>query len=922
MCTGEETRSHPLIGRSAECAGVDELLRRVRGGEGRALVIQGGRGIGKTALLEHATAAAGEFEIRRIVAPQSETEIPFAALHQLCRPMLASLERLPEPQREALSVAVGRSAGRAPDLFLVGVAVLGLLSELSGERPLLWVVDDAHWMDRSSAQILAFVVRRTSSHAVGILFATQRPVGVLAGLPTMRLGGIDTTSARRLLLSTLICPVDERVRERVIAEAHGSPLALLHFSSGVTPVQLAGGFDIVDPPLSATEPGETMTRFPDALRDDARRLLLLAAAEPLGDPVLLIRAGERAGISDSALEAIAGGWLEWGERVVFSDPLARAAVYRSAAPPERRDAHLALAEVTDRETDPDLRAWHLALSAAGPDERAAVELERSADRARARAGTAAAAALLQRAFELTVDPGKHLERAVAAARASLDSGAFEDARRLVEAAQAKAAGDADFAMIAMARAEIALAAGRTDQAMVLLQTAERVEQSNPRLAEAARLDAIFAALSTGRLARPDAGATEVAHALRSASRTPGATTPASVLVDGWATVFLDGCAAAAPALRALLDCLQGSAAQLRGLGLLRLATVTAAVLWDETAWEALSRRHVELAREGGALSELPLALTTSGLAHLLTGDLDAAAEVTEEARSVLAATGATHASWGDVALAALRGRRQDAQAGLELAIAEASTRGDGMSFTIMAWAQALLYNGLGQYEEAYPVARDAMHCPTNSAATAWGMVELVEAGARLGEFAVASDAAERFAAIADAAGTDWALGVKARLQGLLSDGASAEHLYRDSLSRLERCRRPVDLARTHLLYGEWLRRENRRVDARAHLRAARADFVAMGIEGFAERASRELLATGETPRKRTVDTRDDLTPQEHQIASLARDGLSNPEIGAKLFLSRRTVEWHLRHVFVKLGIQSRRELATVLPGADRDLAPA
>ena len=609
--------------------------------------------------------------------------------------------------------------------------------------------------------------------------------------------------------------------------------------------------------------------------------------------------------------------------MTFRHPLVRSAVYRSATVQERREVHLALAEVTDREADPDRRAWHRAAAAAGPDEQVALELERSAERAQARGGVAAAAAFLRRAVALTLDPALRVGRTLAAAQASLYAGAFDSALRLIGTVEAGVPDELQRARVDLLRAQIAFATNRGSEAPALLLSAlQRIEPLDPRLARSRYLEALSAALFAARLAGPGGDVGAVARVVRASRPAEGQRGAEDALLEGWATLFADGHAVATPLLQETLRRFTDGPIAPDELHLLWLVTITAPVVWDDARWETLSRRHVEVARGSGALSELPLALHSRSFIHLFRGELAAASALIEEARVAIEVTKAGLTPWGAVALVALRGREQEASSTLDEAAADAIRRGEGISLTVIAWARALLCNATGAYSKALAHAREAVDCPTNSAAAAWGMAELVEAAVRLGRPAEAGEARARFAAIAQAAGTDWALGVDARLHALLSSGATAEDSYREALDRLERCQVRVDLVRAHLLYGEWLRRENRRVDARAQLRVAYDEFTSIGMEAFADRAGRELQATGATVRKRTAESRDDLTPHERQIAELARDGLSNADIGARLFLSGRTVEWHLRHVFAKLGIRSRRELASVLGSSDSEPAIA
>jgi DNA-binding CsgD family transcriptional regulator len=904
-----------LRGRRHECAVFDGLLEAARAGRSGVLVVRGEAGVGKTALLEYAIESASDLGVVRAVGVESERELAFATLHHVCAPILDRLERLPGPQRDALAVTFGLSQGEVPDRFFVALAVLSLVAEVADDRPLLCVVDDAQWLDQASAQALAFVARRLLAESVVVLFAAREPVEALVGLPELVVEGLQDDDARELLRSVLPGRLDDRIREQVVTETGGNPLALLELTRGLSPAQLAGGFGL---PAALSLPGRIEERFVarlETLPEDSRRLLLVAAAEPTGDPEPLWRAAHRLGISGLALDpASVAGLLEVGVRLRFRHPLVRSAVYHAASPEERRRVHKALAEAIDARADPDRRAWHLAEAAAGPDEDVAAELERAASRAQARGGLAAAAAFLGRAVVLTPDPARRAERALTAAQASLYAGAFDAALRLVAEAEARATSDFQRARADLLRAEIDFASSRGSGAPAsLLRAAKRIEPFDARLARASYLEALSAAMFAARLAGPGGGVRDVAQAVQAAPSLGNPRSAADLLLDGWAALFADGCATAAPALQEALRKFTDGMVGADELHLLWLATITAPVVWDDARWEALSRGHVELARNSGALSELPLALNSRIYIHLFKGELDAAGALIEEARTAIEATRASLTPWGAVALAVLRGGEQDASAILDVATADATSRGEGISLTVIAWAGAVLYNGLALYEKAFSAAREAIDCPTNSAAAAWGMVELIESATRVGESRAAAEASERFEATANAAGSDWALGVNARSLALLSTGSTAEQRYRESLDRLRRCQMRLELARAHLLYGEWLRRENRRVDAREELRTAHEMFTAMGVGAFAGRAERELLATGEHVRKRTVESPELLTAQETQIARLARDGVTNAEIGARLFISRRTVEYHLSKVFTKLGIRSRHDLHRVLP---------
>ena len=911
-----------LLGRTDECAVLDGLIGDVRRGESRSLVLRGEAGIGKTALLKSLVESASDLTVVRAMGVESEMELAYASLHQLCAPMLEPLERLPAPQRQALEIVFGLSAGAAPDRFLVGLAVLSLFSEVADQRPLLCVVDDAQWLDQASALTLAFVARRLLAEPVAIVFASREPGMALEHLPELELHGLRDRDARALLSSAVPFKLDAQVRDRIIAETRGNPLALLELPRGLTTTQLAGGFGLLDAQRLSGRIEDTFLRRLEMLSDDARRLMLVAAAEPVGDPLLLWRATERLAIAPSAAEeAETQGLLAIDERVTFRHPLARSAVYRSAPAQERRAVHRALAEATDRNADPDRRAWHLAAAAAGPDEQVAQELERSAGRAQTRGGLAAAAAFLQRALALTEDPARRIERALAAAQGCLQCGAPETARALLGQAQAGPVDDNQRARVHLLHGQAAFGSSHGgDAPPLLLAAARELERVHPELARDTYLDALAAALFVGRLAG-DVGVLEVAQAALSAP--PSSGRPQDLLLDGLALVITEGYAAGASGLKRAVSAFRTEdmppADAMRWLW---LATHAAHDLWDDESWEQLCERHLALARQAGALTMLPIALNTRIGLHLFAGELATAASLNEEVAAVTEATGSGLPPYGALALAAFEGREAEASELIRAARAQLGPRGEGMGLTLVEHAAAVLYNGLGRYEEACEAAgRGAAH-PQELAFSTWSLPQLVEAAIRSNQPTLADDAMQRLAQITGPSGTDWALGVEARSRALVSDDGGAERFYREALDRLRRCQMRVDLARAHLLYGEWLRRERRRVDARAELRAAHDQFTSMGMEGFAERARKELVATGEKVRKRAVETRDELTAQERHIARLARDGLSNPEIGGRLFLSPRTVEWHLRKVFTKLEIRSRHELANALPSSESELAPA
>jgi DNA-binding CsgD family transcriptional regulator len=908
-----------LWGRGQQCRALDRLLAEVRAGRSRVLAVRGEPGIGKTALLGYAADAAPDFRVARAEGVESEMELPYAALQQLCGRMLDRLDRLPSPQRDALGVAFGLRSGGAPDRFLVGLAVLGLLSEVAADRPLLCLVDDAQWLDQASAQALAFVSRRLDAESVALLFGIRDAAadGGLAGLPALTVERLADDDARALLASVIPGRLDERVRDLIIAESGGNPLALLELPHGVSAAELAGGFG-----LPGAEP--LSGRIEDSFRRRiapyppmTRRLLLLAAAEPTGDPALLWRAAGRLGISaeDAATPAESDQLLTVADRVTFCHPLARSAVYRSASPQEKREVHRALAEATDPQLDPDRRAWHRAQAASGPDEGVAAELERSAGRAQARGGFAAAAAFLDRSAALTPDPARRAERALAAAQAMAQAGAFDAALRLLAMAEAGPLAELQRVRADLLSGQIAFASSRgSDAPPLLVKAAKRLELLDAGLARETYLEVLSAAMYGGLFATSGGlwQAAEAARAAPAPSRPPSAP---DLLLDGLALLITEGHAAAAPTLRRALSAFSSKdLSKEEALRWLWLACPAAVRLWDDEGFDLLSARQVELAREAGALGVLPLALNQRAGLHLHEGNLDAAASVIEEAAAITEATGSQLPPYASLGLAAFRGREFQASELIETITRDVVRRGEGVGPTLLQWANAVLYNGLGRYQAALAVAQRAGEDPHELIFSMWAAAELIEAAARSGVSEQAAAALERLSDSTRASGSDWALGIEARSRALLSDGETAETLYREAIERLARSRMAVHLARAHLLYGEWLRRENRRIDAREQLRTAHQMLVGMGADGFAERAARELRATGERVRKRTTETPAQLTTRETQIGRLASDGLSNPEIAARLFMSPRTVEYHLHKVFIKLDISSRNQLHGVLVG--------
>jgi DNA-binding CsgD family transcriptional regulator len=869
--------------------------------------------MGKTALLDLAVELAGNCKVVRTAGVEGETELPYAALQQLSGPIFGLSERLPDPQREALSVAFGLSAGHAPNPLLVGLAVLGLLVEAANDQPLLCVVDDAQWLDRASARALAFIARRLLADRIALLFAARERSEAFGGFPEVQIGPLGRRDARALLESVLPTRMDDRVLERIVTETNGNPLALLELPRGMNPSELAGGFGLPAAAPLSDQIEEHFMRRAANVPPDARRLLLLAAADPTGDLALVSRAAERLGIPESAARALeSDGVLDLRTGVVFRHPLARSAVYRAAAADERSEVHRALADATDPETDPDRRAWHRAQATSMPDEDVAAELERSAARAQARGGFAAAAAFLERSSVLTVDRARRAGRELAAAQAKYEAGAFDEAVTLAANAEGGQLEGVQRAELDLLRARISFAEERGNEAPRLLLTAAKdFEPFDARRAREIYLEALSAALFAGRLAGAW-GAREVAAAAQALPESPMPPAASDLLLDGLARMITEGPATGTPAVREALRAFGSADNQAdEGQRWWRwLAGRAAGFIWDYEAWDSLTKRQIGAAREAGALAELPFALSTRVGVCLFGGDVAAASSLNEESNGLAEATGSQIVPpYGILTVAAFRGREVELRRSVETTTEEFIRHGEGIGLTLSLWATALLCNGLARYADAFEAAEQASEDPRELWFANFALIELIEAASRTGREDRATSALQILSESTSASGTPWALGVEARSRALLAHGEGAEKLYREAIDRLEPTRLPVDLARARLLYGEWLRRDRRRIDARQQLRIAYDFFSDAGMEAFAERARIELRATGDQARERTPDALDQLTPQEAQISRLVAEGHTNREIAAQLFISPSTVEYHLSKAFRKLDVKSRTQLA-------------
>ncbi|MEV0829951.1 ATP-binding protein [Nonomuraea rubra] len=902
-----------LVNRVVEREALTGFLEAVRTGEGRALVLSGDAGLGKTALLNDVAAQARGFSVLRVSGMQSEMELAFAGLHQLCGPLLKRVEVLPRPQLLALRTAFGLAEGPPPARFMVGMAVLSLLSEVSRERPLLCVVDDLHWLDRASAQALGFVARRLGADPIGIVFGTRTPTDEVAGVRELRLDGLADQHAHELLSSALTGPLDARVRDQIVAETRGNPLALLELPRTMSREELAGGFGFPGTAPLSGRIEESFARQLDALPGDTKLLICLASAEPSGDAKLIWRAAGLLGIPHvAARPATASGLADFGQRISFRHPLLRRAAYRSATAEQRRAVHRALAEATDPVADPDRRAWHRAQSTEGPDEDAAADLERSASRAQARGGPNAAAAFLEQAAALTVDPARRADHMLAAAHANLQAGSYDRVLELLAMVRAEPLTELQSARADLLQGNVAFASGLGSEGPpLLLKAARRLEPLDLDLARETYLKAWMAAMFAGDLAVGGS----LADVSRAARRLPVSAHPdeAELVLDALARVIVEGPAGAAPVMRRAVSAIVD--ASLTPDQVLRwgwFAHAAAVGGWDFTNWRFLLERELKVLRTVGAFDLLPIVLATLGTVTTWSGEFSAAAAMFAEAETICEVTGAPAAAFGPTILACLRGDEEKAVPLIHSMIAEVDVTGQGASVTYANWVAAVLYNGLGRYGEALAAAVASSESSSDLFIALWSLPELVEAAARTGNTGVAEAALARLAESTSAGGTDVGLGLEARSRALLSGGDVAEPYYLEAVDRLGRTPLRPELGRAHLLYGEWLRRVNRRVDARHQLKIAHELFSELGMRAFAERARRELLATGERVRQGAEESESTLTAQEALIVRLASAGLTNQEIGAQLFLSARTVEWHLRNVFGKLGITSRRQLATAL----------
>src|SRR6516165_3330803 len=695
------TRSLGFFGRTRERERIDAMLTRARDGQSTVLVIRGEPGIGKSALLRYAARQASGLRTAEVDGVQAEMELPFAGIHRLCAPLLDGLDVLAAPQQHALGVAMGIASGDAPDKFLVAVAVLNLLAATAEQRPLLCLVDDAQWLDAASMQALGFVARRLLAEPVAMVFALREPTGTRAldGLPQLVVEGLDEPHARALLSRAVPGRLDDLVRDRIIAETGGNPLALMELSRSMSPSERAGGFA---PPASSDLPSRLEERYlrrVAELPEETRRLMLLAAAEPLGDAATLWRAAERLSADPGALvPAREAGLLEIDDRVRFHHPLVRSAVYRAASLDERRRVHDALAEVSDHELAADRRAWHRALAAVEPDEAVAAELDRCAERAQRRGGLAAAAALLERATALTPEPTLQAGRALAAAESSFQAGGFDAAQRLLATAESAPLDGFQRARAALLRGHAAVVAAYGNEAAAsLLDAARQLEPFDVSLARRAYLTAWSAAVTAHHLGGADV-LLEVCRAVRALPPLPSDPHPLDLVIEGFALLVIDGHAAAMPILRRAAKVVL----ELPVPDVLRWGWHVGGVrsaIWDDEAIEVYERQ-AQLVRDAGALGELPIHLQALALERAWRGDLSGARALAAESEGISTSTGNQVPPFALLRILALQGREAEAAPLIEAVIQAGTARGQGIAVMVAHWATAVLYNGLGRYEES------------------------------------------------------------------------------------------------------------------------------------------------------------------------------------------------------------------------------
>jgi DNA-binding CsgD family transcriptional regulator len=904
-----------LIGRGAEKQALRQVLDSVRGGRSCALLLRGEPGVGKSALLGYAVTQARDMQVVRIQAVESESHLGFAAAHQLLMPFLPALGRLPEPQRQALGVAFGLVSGPPADPFLVGLAALTLLSDAAEVRPVLCVIDDAHWLDQESADLLRFVARRLLADRVGMLFAVREAPAIdPQPLPELVVHGLPDQAAYALLKASIAQPIDPAVAAHLVTQTGGNPLAVVEAARELTPDQLTGAVPLTEPLAVGPRLEDAFLRRVRELPADTRALLLVAAAGSSGEGEPLWRAAAELGIPESAATAaeVAGLMTFWPE-VRFEHPLVRSAVYHAATAAQRRAVHRALA--TASELDPVSRAWHLAAATVRPDESIAAAVESAADDTRSRGGFAATALLLERAAQLTPDPERRAERELAAAQVHLLAGTVGRAETLLDEASRSLRDPPRIAEATRLQGRIEATCGRPAEAVVtLVEAARRLRSFDPL----ATRDTLLSALESSVYAGWAPSAALLGAIAELAGDLPEAGVPddsaPALLLQGYTARLTAGYAAGVPALRGAIDALlRGQADPDFASWHFELAAVAGADLLDETAVERITTAWIDGARRSGALARLAVGLAFRSIfvdapcgrlssAHTANAEAEELGQVTHNAR-VVPPTGAHR-----VIILALGGDEVAARETAAAVARDAPSRGAAGEAAFAAYAVGVLELSLGNYGAAVSCLEPGYVDGTPLVGTQ-ALPDLVEASVRAGRRDLTEGALQRLVERASASPTTLARGLLARSQALVAPTEEAQERYEEALRLLDGTRAVPQLARTHLLYGEWLRRQRLRRQARDQLRAALDMFEATGLEAFAERTRVELRATGERIRKKVLGDLEELTPREAQIAALVSEGEGNRQIAAQLFVSPSTVEYHLGKIFRKLGVTSRTQLA-------------
>jgi DNA-binding CsgD family transcriptional regulator len=903
VVTGSTAVEKPVLGRHDEKLAVEELLSSARRGRSGVLVIEGEAGMGKSTLLQYASEQATGFRVVRLSGVESEMELAFSGLHQLCLQLPLDNDRLPEPQLRALKLAFGLAPGVLPDCFLVALALLTLVSNLAQGGPCLLLVDDAQWLDQVTRQVLGFVARRLEVDPVAICFATREPLVDLGGLRAIQLDGLPSEVARQLLNTVLPGPVGPRVRDAILDISNGNPLAILEIPHGLSAVDLAGEvtFGGFSGRLNPVERNfeQRIAKLPT----DTRTLLLLAAAEPQGNWAIVSRAADLLGVAPGALDAAELEGLCRVDRrggIAFHHPLVRSAVYRLSSSAHRQAVHQALATALELDHGRDRRAWHRALASIGPDEEIAAELERSATEATERGGIAAGAALLARSVALTPDTVRRNERTLLAAEAVMHSGNLDEARRFLDTAITAELNGPQLARMLQLEARLNYAVKPGAETIAsLVEAAKQLLPHDANLARDTYLEALVAAMqrtsSDGKH-----GWIEIARSLRALLDRSKPLQAVDLLLDGLTTTVIEGHHAGAPILkRALQAYLRGDVGADEILRWWQLGFYAAAVVWDDVSWTEVMDCTVRVARESGSLLVLASALNYQAIAQLGAGDIDLADGAIQEGEGILASIGQPMALTARPVVEALRGS------------SHSTTTEDVYGLVADYTSAMMLANGRGDFQAGLDAAHRAMEHKVIGKTMIWQ--EIIEVATGSGDQELARAALQVVRSQVEACGTDLGLGTLARCEALLSSGQEAEAQYQEAILRLSHSQAKLQNARAHLVYGEWLTREGRESDATHALQVAHELFRHMGAQAFAGRAERALEATGLHVGCASYVSPGQLTPRENQIARLAAQRQTNPEIAAQLFISSTTVDYHLRKVFRKLNVNSRRQLQEVLP---------